>query len=140
MPRVTHQAGFGLIDTLTALTLLAVSLLGVSGGVHYALRATHATLLQTQAVGLIADLAEDLHLATAAEQLPELLSDWQLRVRQTLPARDFDPPLLSHAQIGTDGPEALSWTNVEMGWNNLRGAHDGSLLLPVTSPGSGTLL
>ena len=112
---MTRQGGFGLIDTLTALTLLAVSL-------------------------LVADLAEDLHLATAAEQLPALLSDWQLRVRQTLPARDFDPPLLSHAQIGTDGPEALAWTNVEMGWNNLRGTHDGSLLLPVTSPGSGTLL
>ncbi|HXC57805.1 MAG TPA: hypothetical protein VN645_00730 [Steroidobacteraceae bacterium] len=134
------QAGFGLIDTLTALTLLAVSLLGVSGGVHYALRATHATLLQTRAADLIADLAEDLHLVTAAKELPALMSDWQQRVRQTLPARDFDPPLLSHAQIGADGPAALTWTNVEIGWNNLRGAHDGSLLLPVTSPGSGELL
>ena len=139
MPRLTQQAGFGLIDTLTALTLLAISLLGVSGGVHYALRATHAALLQTQAVDLIADLAEDLHLATTDDALPSLMTEWQERVRQTLPARDFDPPLLSRAQIGA-GPEPLAWTNVEMGWNNLHGTHDGSLLLPVTSPGSGALL
>jgi Tfp pilus assembly protein PilV len=131
-------AGFGLIDTLIALTLLAISLLGISGGVHYALRATHATLLQTQAVDLIADLTEDLH-AVAPDEAPTLLSDWQARVRQTLPARDFEPPRLIRNQLDQIGSNALPWLNVEMQWKGLSGTRDGSLMLPVTSPGAGAL-
>jgi Tfp pilus assembly protein PilV len=135
--RLAENAGFGLIDTLIALTLLAVSLLGVSGGVHYALRATHATLLQTQAVDLIADLTEDLHWVNA-DDLPALLSGWQVRVQQALPARDFAPPRLTRVSAGS-GAHALAWLDVEMGWNGLAGTRDGALSLPVTTPGSENL-
>lgn len=136
--RLLRERGFGLIDTLIALTLLAVSLLGISGGVQYALRTTHATLLQTQAIDLVADLAEDLH-AVNAEQVPALLSDWQSRVQQALPTRDFEPPQLARAQLARGDAETVSWFDVQMGWNGLSGARDGALLLPVTSPGAEAL-
>jgi Tfp pilus assembly protein PilV len=136
---VTRCAGFGLTDTLVALTLLAVGLLGVSGGVHYALRATHATLLQTRAVDLVADLAEDLHSATASGELPALLSGWQARVQQVLPARDFSPPRLTQARLKQSDAASVAWINVEMEWNGPAGTRDGSLLLPVTSPGAQAL-
>ena len=133
-----HHGGFGLIDTLIALTLLAISLLGISGGVHYALRTAHATLLQTQAIDLVADLAEDLH-SVAPDQVHALLAGWQARVQQSLPARDFDPPRLMRAQMARGDAEPMTWFDVEIGWKGVSGALDGSLLLPVTSPGSGTL-
>jgi len=138
-PALLRCRGFGLIDTLIALSLLAVSLLGISGGVHYALRATHATLLQTQAVDLIADLAEDLHSVKVPGEVSALLADWQLRVRRTLPARDFEPPRLTRVSLNPGAPDALAWFDVQLEWNNLRGMHDGSLSLPVTSPGAGTM-
>jgi hypothetical protein len=130
-----RHRGFGLIDTLIALTLLAVSLLGISGGVQYALRTSHATLLQTQAIDLVADLAEDLH-SVKPEQVPALLVDWQSRARQSLPARDFEPPQLSRAQLARGDAEPIAWLDVQMGWKSLSGAHDGALRLPVTSPGA----
>jgi len=136
VPLLPGCAGFGLIDTLTALTLLAVSLLGICGGAQYALRATHATLLQTQALDLIADLAEDLHSATTPDEVPALLSSWQVRVQRILPARDFDPPRLTRAQLKRSDTDTLAWFNVEMGWIGLGGTRDGLLSLPVASPGA----
>jgi Tfp pilus assembly protein PilV len=133
-----HCAGFGLIDTLVALTLLAVSLLGISGGVHYALRATQATLLQTQAVDLIADLSEDLH-SVAAPEVASLLSEWQVRVQRSLPARDFAPPRLTRVDSGQEGVASMAWINIEMQWNGLSGARNGVLTLPVTAPGAEAL-
>lgn len=143
-PLTSHSArlvcaGFGLIDTLVALTLLAISLLGITGGVHYALRATHATLLQTQAIDLIADLAEDLRSIHAPDEVPTLLSDWQARVQQALPSRDFEPPRLTRNSLDQIGSNALPWLSVEMGWRGLSGTRDGSLMLPVTSPGTEAL-
>jgi hypothetical protein len=135
--RLQHR-GFGLIDTLIALTLLAISLLGISGGVHYALRTAHATLLQTQAIDLVADLAEDLH-SVAPDEVHALLSGWRARVQQSLPARDFDPPRLMRAELARGGAEPMTWFDVEIGWKGVFGSLDGSLLVPVTSPGSEAL-
>jgi Tfp pilus assembly protein PilV len=133
-----HHGGFGLIDTLIALTLLAISLLGISGGVHYALRTAHATLLQTQAIDLVADLAEDLH-SVAPDQVHALLSGWQARVQLSLPTRDFDPPRVARAELARGDAEPMAWFDVDIGWKGVSGAPDGSLLLPVTSPGSEAL-
>jgi Tfp pilus assembly protein PilV len=136
-PPSKRERGFGLIDTLIALTLLAVSLLGISGGVNHALRTAHATLLQTRAIDLVADLAEDLH-SVSPEQAPALLADWRTRVRQSLPTRDFDPPQLARVQLAR-GDSQVSWFDVHMGWKGLSGARDGALRLPVTSPGAEAL-
>lgn len=131
-------AGFGLIDTLVALTLLAICLLGISGGVHFALRTTQATLRQTQAVDLVADLTEDLH-AVAPDEASASVADWQARVRELLPPRDFEPPRLTLNHLERIGSDTLPWIEVEMPWKGLTGKREGSLLLPVTSPGAGAL-
>ena len=60
-------------------------------------------------------------------------------MRQTLPARDFEPPRLIRNQLDQIGSNALPWLNVEMQWKGLSGTRDGSLMLPVTSPGAGAL-
>jgi hypothetical protein len=132
------HGGFGLIDALVALTLLAVCLLGIGGGVHYALRSTQAALLQTQAVDLIADLSEDLHSVEASE-VPSLLSEWRARVRRNLPARNFAPPRITRIDLGQQGQASLAWVNVEMQWNGPSGVRDGALSLPVTAPGAEAL-
>lgn len=56
-------AGFALAETLVAVLLLAVSLLGAAAALAEALRGQHLALLQTRAADLAADLGEALQPA-----------------------------------------------------------------------------
>jgi Tfp pilus assembly protein PilV len=98
------QCGVGLIDTLVALTLLALSLLGASTSLIRTLAANHAAALQSTAVDLAADLAEDMRTAPAPSDEAVLIQDWHRRVAATLPIGV--PPL----------EQAVSATSVSMQW------------------------
>jgi Tfp pilus assembly protein PilV len=109
------QFGVGLIDTLVALTLLALSLLGASTALIRTLGANRAAALQTTAVDLAADLAEDLRAG-----IP--VTDWSHRVAAQLPGanpvdqgvtgstvtlRWWDPAI--HAPTDFELPLARPW-------------------------------
>jgi hypothetical protein len=79
------QRGAGLIDTLVALTLLAFSLLGASTTLIRTLTANHAAALQTTAVDLAADLAEDRRAGSDLFDEADLIQSWQRRVAAELP-------------------------------------------------------
>jgi Tfp pilus assembly protein PilV len=102
------QCGAGLIDTLVALTLLALSLLGASATLIRTLGANRAAALQTTAVDLAADLAEDTQVARALFDQSNLIQDWRSRIANELPgapARD---------QNVTDSEVSLSWWDPAM--------------------------
>ena len=98
------QCGVGLIDTLVALTLLALSLLGASTSLIRTLAANHAAALQSTAVDLAADLAEDMRMGPAPGDEAVLIQDWNRRVAAALPIGV--PPLEQQA----------SATSVSMQW------------------------
>jgi Tfp pilus assembly protein PilV len=79
------QYGTGLIDTLVALTLLALSLLGASTSLIRTLAANHAATLQSTAVDLAADLAEDMRMGPAPADEVVLIQNWNRRVATELP-------------------------------------------------------
>ena len=111
-------AGFGLVDALVALTLLAVTLLGACGSLHFALRATRAAAWQARAVDLIADLDEDLQHADPALPMAVRLESWRARVQQDLPAAEvsaLDPRNL------TVGETQIAWRDVRLAWNGTPG-------------------
>jgi Tfp pilus assembly protein PilV len=85
------SAGFGLIDTLVALLLLSVALLGVGTSLIQSMRASHAATLQTLAVDLAADLAEDLQSARTDAEVTAAIDNWQLRVPAALPVTVLVP-------------------------------------------------
>jgi Tfp pilus assembly protein PilV len=84
-PGRSVQCGAGLIDTLVALTLLALSLLGASTTLVRTLAANRAAALQSTAVDLAADLAEDRRTGSAAFDASSLVEDWRSRVATELP-------------------------------------------------------
>ena len=79
------QFGAGLIDALVALTLLAFSLLGASTTLIRTLTANRAAELQTTAVDLAADLAEDRRAGSALFDEADLVQSWRRRVVAQLP-------------------------------------------------------
>ena len=83
------QRGLGLIDTLVALLLLALSLLGACTMLVRTLGASRAATLQSTAVDLATDFAEDLRSGPASMQ------GWQQRVATVLPVGS--PPLDGYA-------------------------------------------
>jgi Tfp pilus assembly protein PilV len=87
MSRTGHsvQLGAGLIDTLVALTLLAFSLLGASTTLIKTLTANRAAELQTTAVDLATDLAEDRRAGSVLLDEADLVQLWRRRVAAELP-------------------------------------------------------
>jgi hypothetical protein len=84
-PGRSVQCGAGLIDTLVALTLLALSLLGASTTLIRTLAANRAAALQTTAVDLAADLTEDQRAGSIVFNAVSLVDDWRNRVASELP-------------------------------------------------------
>ncbi len=122
------NAGFGLIDALVALALLAVTLLGACGGLLFALRATQAAAWQMRAVDLVADLDEQLQQADPAEPVAARLESWRARVRQVLPTAEvagLEPRSL------VVGQSEIHWSDVQLGWNGMPGQARTSLRLPL---------
>ncbi|MEO8307825.1 MAG: hypothetical protein ABI616_07265 [Pseudomonadota bacterium] len=97
------QYGIGLIDTLVALTLLAFSLLGASTTLIRTLGANRAAALQTTAVDLAADLAEDQRAGSSLFDETSLIEDWRSRVAAQLPGA------LPLEQMVTASDVSLRW-------------------------------
>lgn len=115
--RRNAQSGVGLVDTLVALLLLALSLLGASATLIQTLGANRAAALQTSAVDFAADLVEDLRAGSAAYPDMDTLQDWQTRVAEGLPVGT--PPIDQYASaIPTEvmAPTPAPAMNVSLRW------------------------
>jgi Tfp pilus assembly protein PilV len=82
---LTSNQGFGLVDVLVALLLLAVTLLGTGTALVRTQAASQAAMLQTRAIDLMADLAEDLRPGADAATGKGMLTGWLTRVAGELP-------------------------------------------------------
>jgi hypothetical protein len=123
-----HPAGFGLVDALVALGLLAVTLLGACGSLHFALRATRAAAWQTRAVDLIADLDEDLQNADPTLPMEARLEAWRTRLQQNLPAAEVSA---MEARSLVVGELQTGWLELRLGWNGTPGKPREYLRLPL---------
>lgn len=123
-----RNAGFGLVDALVALALLAVTLLGACGSLHFALRATRSAAWQSRAVDLVADLDEDLQHTGPALPPAAQLESWRSRLRQELPAAEvsaLDRRSLAVGELTTD------WLDLRLAWNGMPGDARDFLRLPL---------
>jgi len=121
-------AGFGLVDALVALALLAVTLLGACGSLHFGLRATRAATWQARAVDLLADLEEELQGVDSAQPAAARLDAWRARVQHDLPAgavSAMDPREL------TIGESGIHWLDLRLAWNGMPGSPGETLQLPT---------
>jgi hypothetical protein len=135
--RPAAAAGFGLVDVLVALVLLALTLLGACGGLHFALRATHAATLQARAVDLVADLAEDIYGGNTARLQAEL-GAWRGRVRSNLPVhRQAASSLATHQLQHAALNDPVEWFDLRLNWNGLPGTRGDALRLPLTTAATG---
>jgi prepilin-type N-terminal cleavage/methylation domain-containing protein len=73
--------GMSLIEVLVALVILSVGLLGIAQLLIHGMRTSHAALLRTQAVNLVADMAERIR-ANPGERADD---DWLASVAALLP-------------------------------------------------------
>lgn len=121
-------AGFGLVDALVALALLAMTLLGACGALHFALRATRAATWQTRAVDLLADLDEDLQHADPARPDAARLQTWRARLPRELPAGDVSA---IDARSLVIGEARIQWLDLRLAWNGTPGRPIETLQLPL---------
>lgn len=78
------SAGFALIETLVALTLLSLGLFGAASTMLRGQAELRATLLATRSADLAGDLAEQLRARTGNATRNLLLPAWQKSVRDVL--------------------------------------------------------
>jgi type IV pilus modification protein PilV len=69
-----RQRGFGLIEVLVAMAVLAFGLLGIAGGFLQCLRDTRSALWHTQAVFLVSDMVDRIRANAAGLSAYELAS------------------------------------------------------------------
>jgi hypothetical protein len=120
--------GFGLVDALVGLSLLAVTLLGACGSLHFALRATRSAAWQARAVDLVADLNEDLQHDDPALPLTDRLESWRQRLRQDLPSGEISAMDPRNLVAGATG---INWFDLRLAWNGTPGGPRETLELPV---------
>ncbi len=85
MPRLNSHNGFALVDTLVAMLLFAVLVLGAIATLMHGMHATHAAALTGRAVDLAADLLEQRRALPADAAVEPLLDAWNERLRTDLP-------------------------------------------------------
>lgn len=127
------HAGFGLIDALVALALLAVTLLGACGSLHFAMRANRAAAWQSQAVDLVADLDEDLQQSGTAGSQAAQLETWRLRLQRDLPAAQVAG---LQARRVAAGAASIDWIDVTLAWNATPGMRRQTLEVPLAQAGA----
>jgi hypothetical protein len=96
--------GIGLVDTLVALLLLALSLLGACTVIVRTMGASHAAAIQTIAVDLGTDLGEDLRAGAIDSLEIRNMQIWRHRVAGALPVGV--PPLDAYADVVPMPPQA----------------------------------
>lgn len=123
-----RTAGFGLVDALVALALLAMTLLGACGALHFAMRAIHAAAWQARAVDLVADLDEDLQHADRAQPLATRLESWRARLRHDLPVAEI---AATDARDLAVAETAITWLDLRVAWQAAPGSPRQTLQLPL---------
>lgn len=78
--------GMSLVEVLVALVVLSIGLLGIAQVLIHGMRTSHAALLRTQAVNLVADMAERIRANPDGDELAE----WREAVRAVLPEASGD--------------------------------------------------
>lgn len=139
-PEVTmrmRQDGFAMLDVLTALMLLAVTLTVACVTLIQTMRSTHDALLATRAVDLAADLSEALKQAQGPDELEPLVTAWRERVRATLPVAGIAPEEVASVAAVTDSErEAVdpqdTFHVLTLHWRGARGNVE-ELILPVVA-------
>lgn len=77
MPRLIRQAGITLLESLVAVTILAIAVLGMLGNQLRTLADTQTSVHRAQAVRLIEDLAERIKIHPEGfRHLAAYVSDW----------------------------------------------------------------
>jgi type II secretory pathway component PulJ len=125
--RQRHR-GFGLVDALVALSLLAITLLGACGSLHFALQATRSAAWQARAVDLIADLDEDLQHADAAVPFATHLDAWRTRLQQALPVATLAALDARNLPVGAQN---VGWLDLRITWSGMQGPARAALQLPL---------
>lgn len=83
------HAGFGLIESLVALVVVSVGMIGIAALYGHGLRAETTALYQTVAVNLAADMADRLRAnRRGSARLANEVSLWRTHVAAQLPAGD----------------------------------------------------
>ncbi len=83
--RPLRSAGFAMIDSLVALLLFALVLLGAIAVLIQGMRATHAAVLTSRAVDLAADFLEERRALPPGAEVEPLFTAWHERLREALP-------------------------------------------------------
>jgi type IV pilus assembly protein PilV len=103
MQRLQHNSGFAMLDSLVALLLFALVLLGAIAVLIQGMRATHAAVLTSRAVDLAADFLEERRAMPPGAAVEPLFAAWNERLREVLPeaargtATGLVEPLLADA-------------------------------------------
>jgi len=120
-----------LVEVLVALVVLSTGLLGVAQVLIHGMRTSHAALLRTQAVNLVADMAERIR-ANPGDVAEDDVAEWLATVRDLLPVASGD--VHRFAADATDRYHvSVSWT--EPGESQpLSEYADVVLLRPAVSP------
>ena len=84
-PTLAQHSGFAMIDTLVALLLFALVLLGAIAVLIQGMRTTHAAVLTSRAVDLAADFLEERRALPPGAAVEPLFSAWNERLREVLP-------------------------------------------------------
>jgi hypothetical protein len=77
--------GFAMLDSLIALLLFALVLLGAIAVLIQGMRATHAAVLTSRAVDLAADFLEERRALLPGAEVEPLFTAWNERLREVLP-------------------------------------------------------
>jgi type II secretory pathway pseudopilin PulG len=101
MPRPQRSAGFAMLDSLVALLLFALVLLGAIAVLIQGMRATHAAVLTSRAVDLASDFLEQRRALPPGAAVEPLFIAWQEHLQELLPeaargtATELVEPLLA---------------------------------------------
>jgi hypothetical protein len=120
------MTGSGLIETLVALLLLSVTLLGTASTLVRTISSSRSAALHTRAVDLAADLAEELRaqpIDVNSITTSPLLADWRARVAAALPVANLSPaeyadvasPVASPSPAPVQLHTALRWHHSALG-------------------------
>ena len=101
MQTPAQHKGFAMIDSLVALLLFALVLLGAIAVLIQGMRATHAAMLTSRAVDLAADFLEQRRALPPGASVEPLFTAWNERLLEVLPeatratATELVEPLLA---------------------------------------------
>lgn len=134
--KTNGSEGFALVETMVALLLLAIAMLGAVAAVVQSLAGQRAALLQSQAADLAGNLAEALRSAPDQATAQAEIDLWQSSVRRVLPVS-----LASATPRISGGPAASglpSGVDIQLQWRDGRTPSPSQLSLPVSIDASGS--